>query len=86
MIFTAFKRCRISKNLTQWDLARKVHINQSRLSLLETGQAPPSVEEKRILCKFFDQPPVVLFPNFFDISGFPKKPPIEDEINIESNE
>jgi len=73
MVITQFKLERIKKGLTQWQLSGKTKISQQRLSLLETGQAGPTQKEKEILCKFFRSYPAVLFPNFFDSTGWPRK-------------
>jgi len=64
---------RILRGLTQWQLGEKLGIPQFRISLLETGQAGPNLKEKEAFCKFFKSHPAVLFPNFFDSTGWPRK-------------
>lgn len=39
--------------LTQADLARKLKTNQRKISRLETGEAEPSLEDLRFLCRFY---------------------------------
>lgn len=50
---TRLKLIRLQSGLSQSDVARKIKLAQSRLSVFENGQFSPSQKQKRKLAKVF---------------------------------
>jgi predicted transcriptional regulator len=47
------KELRFKHNVSQWELARKTGLHQSRISLIEKGYIEPSQKEKSKIESFF---------------------------------
>ena len=45
------KKSRFEKNITQWELSRRSHVPQSKISLIESGYIIPSDLEKKQLSR-----------------------------------
>ena len=58
------KFLRVTRNLSQWDLAKVAGSTQGRYSLLETGVQMPTVAEGSRLSEFFKIPIATLFNEF----------------------
>ena len=62
---------RIKRNLrriTQFDIRLKTGIHQSKISLIENGYYPPTIEEKKKIAKVFNCKPDELFPMTLEVS------------------
>ena len=47
---------RLSKNLTQEELAEKLHVSRQTVSKWETNEALPEMDKAFELCRIFDRP------------------------------
>lgn len=56
---------RIVSQLTQYDLARRSRVSQTRLSMLERGIVSPSPEERAAIARVFCADPDALFQEVF---------------------
>jgi transcriptional regulator with XRE-family HTH domain len=61
-MITKLKIERLRRGIRQWDLANRSGIDNTKLSLIETGQLMPSKEIKRAISKVLRIPVRVLFP------------------------
>lgn len=48
------KELRLEKNMTQADIARLMNMSKMAVSHWEKGNSEPSIEQLKILAKFFD--------------------------------
>lgn len=61
------KLLRMSKRLSQWELARLCGVSQGRYSMVERGLIAPTEDERERLSKILQAPPSTLFrPAFRD--------------------
>jgi transcriptional regulator with XRE-family HTH domain len=55
------KRFREAAELTQKDLADKLNVSISAISLWEAGKTSPNANQLVTLCQIFNRPPTVIF-------------------------
>lgn len=58
---TRLKLLRLSRNLSQWELAREVSISQGRYSMIERGLIEPTAEERERLAHILHAAAATLF-------------------------
>ena len=51
---TRLKELRLEKNVTQSDIANLLHTSKMAISHWEKGNSEPSIEQLKILARFFD--------------------------------
>ena len=48
------KELRMKRGLSQYDLAKKLGVSKSTISMIEVGSRQPSIEMMELLCDFFN--------------------------------
>ena len=61
-MLTQLKFERLKLGMRQWELANKVGIDGSRLSLIESGRLLPTEDVKEAICRVINKPVNALFP------------------------
>ena len=63
---------RLSRNLTQVELAKKMKISPGAISQIETGRVCPNSTTLFLFCLHLNTSPVVLLPKFKQFQGLKK--------------
>ena len=66
------RHLRIIPRITQWDLALRSGVKQSRISLIENFLVKPTMREKIKLAEALSQPIETIFPNNTENNGTKK--------------
>ena len=61
-MLTSLKVERMKAGLMQWELARDLGMDPTKLSMIETGRLVPTEELKRAISKALKRPVEALFP------------------------